>query len=53
MTVKETLIAIISGIQDKGVCDPVDFYDTGYTVSNERLAEHLIANGVTVQTEKE
>ena len=48
MNTEKELIAIISSIQDKGVCDPVDFYDTGYTISNEEVAAHLVKNGAVV-----
>lgn len=49
MTVNEKFISMLSGIQDKGLCEAVDVFDTGYTVSNAKVAEHLIKNGATVQ----
>lgn len=48
MTVNEKFIAMLSGVQDKGLCEAVDVFDTGYTVSNAKVAEHLIKNGATV-----
>lgn len=48
MTENEKLITMLGGIQDKGVCEAVDVFDTGYTVSNAKVAEHLIKNGATV-----
>lgn len=48
MTENEKFISMLSGIQDKGVCEAVDVFDTGYTVSNAKVVEHLVKNGATV-----
>ena len=50
MTDREKLIQLIDYVQDEGI----DYTDVifGNPVQNERLADYLIANGVTFATDK-
>lgn len=45
MTDRERLLSLINEMQDEGICYGEHGY--GVRVDNERIADHLIANGVT------
>ena len=50
MDVREKLVELINEVQETGVNEiPAGFGCTSEYVNNEKVAAHLIANGVTVQ----
>jgi hypothetical protein len=50
MDVREKLVELLNGVQETGVNEiPAGFGCTREYVKNEKVASHLIANGVTVQ----
>ncbi len=48
--VKEKLVELLNEMQDSGIIEvPAGFGFTKQYIENERIADHLITNGVTVQ----
>ena len=53
MDVREKLVELLNEVQETGVNEiPAGFGYTSEYVENEKVASHLIANGVTVQSER-
>lgn len=48
----KTLTELLDGIQDSGCRGEIEVHGRNYpdTISNEEVAAHLVANGVTVQS---
>lgn len=54
MDVKEKLVELLNEVQETGVNEiPAGFGCTSEYIANEKVASHLTAHGVTVQSDKD